>query len=100
MPLDAESEQLRDYKDSLVQSLAPPMIETWIEKVVDTANGLCGGSASIMYERADNGYLGKIVAPTTEGMKCLARAIDIHVPAAPKLVREILMSYKANLLLS
>jgi hypothetical protein len=95
---DDLEEQVRDYKDSLVQGLAPSAIAAWIEKVVDTAIRLCNGSA-IRYERDDDGgYLGEIVAPTNEDAKCLARAIDLHAPASPELVRDVLMVYRAKLL--
>jgi hypothetical protein len=96
VPGDDPEEQIKnDYKDSLVQGLAPPVIAAWIEKIVNAANKLCGGSA-IRYEKT--GYIGEIVAPTRKDAECLAKAIDMHAPAAPELVRNILVAYRARLL--
>lgn len=96
MPGDDSEQAIRDYKDSLVQGLAPSAITAWIEKVVDTANALCGSSTAIKYKK--DGYLGEILAPARKDAECLARAIDLHAPAAPELVRDILMAYRAKLL--
>lgn len=95
MPGDDPEEQVKDYKDSLVQGLAPSAIASWIEKIVDAANKLCNGSA-IRYEKT--GYIGEIVTPTRKDAECLAKAIDMHASAAPELVRDILVAYKAKLL--
>lgn len=69
-------------------------------KIVDTANALCGsGSVAIKYKKGE-GYLGEIVVPTKKDAECLSKAINMHALAAPELVRDILMAYKAKLLLT
>lgn len=88
-----EPAQVKDYKDSLMGGLAPQAIAGWIEKVVDTANRICGGS-KIRYVRND--YAGEIVAPD-ESIDCVIEAIDIHVKDAPELVRGVLDAYRTQL---
>ncbi|AIF82876.1 hypothetical protein NTE_00798 [Candidatus Nitrososphaera evergladensis SR1] len=51
---DSEQAVIRDYKDSLVRGLAPSTITVWIEKIVETANALCGSSsAAIKYKKGE-----------------------------------------------
>jgi hypothetical protein len=90
---DDEPVLTKDYKNSVVDGLAPSVISIWMEKVVDTANRICGGS-KISYVK--NGYAGEIVAPD-DSIACIIRAIDMHAKDAPELIRGMLYAYRAKL---
>lgn len=80
------------------------MISVWLEKVVKSANEICGNSIkdTIIIERGieKENYYGEIKIPqdsSKKNIECLVMAIDKNIGNAPDIVRAVLLSYKKEL---
>lgn len=87
-------DQIRDYKDSLADTLVPQILSFWLETVVRTANEIGGGQVAT-YEKG--GYCGRIVAPARKGKEYVIKAIDRHMDDAPEVARNMLASYRKEM---
>jgi hypothetical protein len=101
----SESKQVKDYYDSLINIIVPSTISVWLEKVVKSANEICGNSMKdtvIRYDRSvekENYFKGIKIPPNSskKSVKCLIMAIDEHISNAPDLIKAILYSYRKEL---
>jgi len=91
---DERPEQIGDYIESIMGSLAPAAIAGWLQKVAERARELCPDSG---IEFVPGGDFGEISIPTKEGVRCVINSIKDHEKDAPEMVRSILAAYRASL---